>query len=78
MYLLFQQLMNFALDFKTVNLESKNLEEINIKKALRSGAGTDELKEIIQKAVNIKREQHNLDGRLAPDTDDRPMCQIGG
>ena len=53
-------------------------EEINIKKALRSGAGTDELKEIIQKAVNIKREQHNLDGRLAPDTDDRPMCQIGG
>ncbi|UCC17448.1 MAG: GTP 3',8-cyclase MoaA [Dehalococcoidales bacterium] len=53
-------------------------EEISIKDALRSGAGTDDLKELIQKAVNIKREQHNLDGRLAPDTDDRPMCQIGG
>ncbi|MFC1947229.1 GTP 3',8-cyclase MoaA [Chloroflexota bacterium] len=53
-------------------------EEINIKDALRSGSGTDDLKELIQKAVNIKREQHNLDGRLAPDTDDRPMCQIGG
>jgi cyclic pyranopterin phosphate synthase len=53
-------------------------EEIDIKNALRKGAGKDELKEIIQKAVNIKRKQHNLDGRLAPDTDDRPMCQIGG
>lgn len=53
-------------------------EEIDIKSALRKGAGKDELKEIIQKAVNIKRKQHNLDGRLAPDIDDRPMCQIGG
>ncbi len=53
-------------------------EEINIKEALRKGASTDDLKELIQKAVNIKREQHNLDGKLAPDTDDRPMCQIGG
>ncbi len=53
-------------------------EEINVRDALRSGAGTDDLEELIQKAVNIKREQHNLDGRLAPDTDDRPMCQIGG
>jgi len=53
-------------------------EEINVKDALRSGADTDDLKELIQKAVNIKREQHNLAGRLAPDTDDRPMCQIGG
>jgi len=53
-------------------------EEVNIKEALRSGASTDELKELIQQAVNIKREQHGLDGRLAPDTDDRPMCQIGG
>ncbi|UCD09631.1 MAG: GTP 3',8-cyclase MoaA [Dehalococcoidales bacterium] len=53
-------------------------EEINVKEALRKGASTDDLKELIQKAVNIKREQHNLDGRLAPDTDDRPMCQIGG
>ena len=53
-------------------------EEINVRDALRSGTGTDELKELIQQAVNIKREQHGLDGRLAPDTDDRPMCQIGG
>jgi len=53
-------------------------EEADLKKALRNGAGTDELKELIQQAVNLKREQHNLAGRIAPETDGRPMCQIGG
>jgi cyclic pyranopterin phosphate synthase len=53
-------------------------EEIDVKKALRSGADSEELKQLIQQAVDIKREQHNLDGRLAPDINDRPMCQIGG
>lgn len=53
-------------------------DEINIKEALRSGAGTDELKTLIQQAVNLKRKQHNLSGKVAPGTDERPMCQIGG
>ncbi len=53
-------------------------EEINVKDALRSGVSTDELKKLIQQAVNLKREQHNLDGKVAPDTNERPMCQIGG
>jgi len=53
-------------------------EEADLKKAIRSGAGTDQLKEIIQRSVNLKREQHNLTGRIAPETDGRPMCQIGG
>lgn len=53
-------------------------EEIDVKETLRNGAGSAELKQLIQQAVNIKRKQHNLDGRLAPDIDDRPMCQIGG
>jgi cyclic pyranopterin phosphate synthase len=53
-------------------------EEISVKDALRSGAGADDLKKLIQQAVDMKRKQHNLDGKLAPDIDDRPMCQIGG
>jgi len=53
-------------------------EEINIKEPLRNGATNKELKKLIQQAVNLKRKQHNLDGRIAPDTDTRPMCQIGG
>jgi len=53
-------------------------EEVNIKEALRNGASNDELKSLIQQAVNLKREQHNLTGKLAPETDGRPMCQIGG
>jgi cyclic pyranopterin phosphate synthase len=53
-------------------------EEINIKDTLRSGAGVDDLKNLIQQAVDMKRKEHNLNGRLAPDAYDRPMCQIGG
>ncbi len=53
-------------------------EEVNLKEALRNGASNDELKSLIHQAVNLKREQHNLAGKLAPETDGRPMCQIGG
>jgi len=53
-------------------------EEVNLMEGLRNGASTDELKNLIQQAVNLKREQHNLDGKIAPETDGRPMCQIGG
>ena len=51
-------------------------EEVNLKEALRNGAGTDELKHLIQHAVIIKREQHHLTEKLT--TKMRPMCQIGG
>ena len=53
-------------------------DEISIKDALRSGAGTEELRKLIQKAVNLKRKEHNLKGHIVPDSGDRPMCQIGG
>lgn len=53
-------------------------EEVNLKEALRRGADTDEIKRFIQKAVNLKRKEHDLDGKIAPETDGRPMCQIGG
>ncbi|MFC2033947.1 GTP 3',8-cyclase MoaA [Chloroflexota bacterium] len=53
-------------------------DEVNIKEALRNGASDDELKKLIQQAIIIKREHHNLNGGLAPETSKRPMCQIGG
>ena len=53
-------------------------DEVNLKEPLRNGAGTDELKLLIQQAVAIKRERHHLTGGLAPGTVKRPMCQIGG
>ncbi len=53
-------------------------DEVNIKEALRNGATTDELKRIIQQAVTLKREEHHLTGGIAPETVNRPMCQIGG
>jgi molybdenum cofactor biosynthesis enzyme MoaA len=49
-----------------------------VRNALRSGAGTEDLKKLIQEAVNLKRKEHNLTGKLAAGSDDRPMCQIGG
>ncbi|MFC2072430.1 GTP 3',8-cyclase MoaA [Chloroflexota bacterium] len=52
--------------------------EVNLKEPLRNGAGTDELKQLLQQAVAIKREQHDLTGELASATMRRPMCQIGG
>jgi len=52
-------------------------DEINLKDALRNGASTDELKRLIQQAVTIKRERHDLaEGLVTPNG--RPMCQIGG
>ena len=51
-------------------------DEVNVKKALRNGADADELKQLIQKAVAIKRERHHLNEGLAPNK--RPMNQIGG
>ncbi len=51
-------------------------DEVNLKEALRNGANTEELKQLIQKAVAIKREQHHLDDGLAPMR--RSMRQIGG
>ena len=53
-------------------------DEVNLKEALRNGASNDELKRLIQQAVNLKRKQHNLAGKLIPETSGRPMCQIGG
>ena len=53
-------------------------DEVNLKAALRSGAGDDEIKRLIQQAVDIKREEHHLSGELAPEVVTRPMYQIGG
>ncbi len=53
-------------------------DEVNLKEALRNGASTDELKQLIQQAVAMKRERHHLTGGLIPGTVRRPMCQIGG
>ena len=50
--------------------------EINLKEPLRNQASTEELIQLIQQAVAIKKERHHLNERLSPLT--RPMCQIGG
>jgi len=51
-------------------------DEVNLKEALRHGANTEALKQLIQQAVASKREQHHLNEGLAPGR--RPMYQIGG
>jgi cyclic pyranopterin phosphate synthase len=51
-------------------------DEVNLKEALRNGASTKRLKELIQKAVAIKRERHHLNEGSGPP--ERPMRQIGG
>jgi cyclic pyranopterin phosphate synthase len=51
-------------------------DEINLKEALRNGASTKRLEELIQKAVAIKRERHHLNEGAGPP--ERPMRQIGG
>ncbi|NLE07666.1 MAG: GTP 3',8-cyclase MoaA [Dehalococcoidales bacterium] len=53
-------------------------DELNVRDALRSGVGIEELKKLIQQAVNLKRKEHNLNGKIGPDDKGRPMCQIGG
>lgn len=50
-------------------------DEINIKAALRSGDSDAELERLVQQAVIIKREGHNLNQGVAPA---KPMSQIGG
>ncbi|MFC1933849.1 GTP 3',8-cyclase MoaA [Chloroflexota bacterium] len=51
-------------------------DEVNLKEALRNGADTDELKQLIQRAVAIKRERHHLSEGFAPNK--RSMTQLGG
>jgi cyclic pyranopterin phosphate synthase len=51
-------------------------DEVNLKEALRNGANTGELKRLIQQAVALKREQHDLNETLY--TGKRPMRLIGG
>ncbi|OGO37570.1 MAG: hypothetical protein A2147_10055, partial [Chloroflexi bacterium RBG_16_57_8] len=51
-------------------------DEIDIKKALRDGSSDEQLKELIQRAVGIKRERHHLNEGI--DAPERPMRQIGG
>lgn len=53
-------------------------DEVDLKTALRDGSSDDEIKRLIQQAVNIKREEHHLSGELAPEAVTRPMYQIGG
>jgi len=50
--------------------------EVNLKEPLRNRASTEELIQLIQQAVAIKKERHHLNDKLSPVT--RPMCQIGG
>ncbi len=51
-------------------------DEIDLKKALRSGASDDEIRKLIQQAITVKRERHHLnEGERAPE---KPMRQIGG
>ena len=51
-------------------------DEVNLKEPLRNGVSMDKLKQLIQQAVEIKREWHHLNERLIQGG--RPMCQIGG
>jgi cyclic pyranopterin phosphate synthase len=51
-------------------------DEIDIKRAMRGGASDEEMRVIIQKAVDVKRERHHLnEGQRAPE---KSMRQIGG
>ncbi|MFH1662955.1 MAG: GTP 3',8-cyclase MoaA [Chloroflexota bacterium] len=51
-------------------------DEIDIKGPLRNGAGIDELKELMQQAVALKRERHRLNETYTHGQ--RQMWQIGG
>lgn len=52
-------------------------DEVNLKDTLRNGADIEEIKTLIQRAVDIKREHHQLSEGL-PSAGRRPMGQIGG
>lgn len=51
-------------------------DEIDLRGVLRNGANPEELKQLIQQAVAVKRERHHLSEGLAPKI--RSMRQIGG
>ncbi len=51
-------------------------DEVDLEQRLRQGASMDELKQLIQQAVDIKRERHHLNEGLTPGG--RTMRQIGG
>lgn len=51
-------------------------DEVDLRETLRNGASTEELKRLIQRAVDIKRERHHLNEGLTRGR--RPMSQIGG
>ncbi len=51
-------------------------EEVDLKAVLRNGGKTEELKELIRRAVAIKQEQHHLAEGIGPEK--RSMREIGG
>ncbi len=51
-------------------------DEVDLRAALRNGAKTEELTELIQRAVALKQEQHHLDEGIGPEK--RSMRGIGG
>jgi cyclic pyranopterin phosphate synthase len=53
-----------------------NDDELDVKRALRSGAGLDEVAAILLKAVGQKPTGHRLDEGIS--TEDRSMFQLGG
>ncbi|MBI4181189.1 MAG: GTP 3',8-cyclase MoaA [Chloroflexi bacterium] len=53
-------------------------DEVNLKGALGNESSDDEIKQLIQQAVRLKREEHHLSGELIPEAVTRPMRQIGG
>jgi cyclic pyranopterin phosphate synthase len=53
-----------------------NDDELDVKRALRKGAGVDEVKEILLRAVKLKPTGHRLDEGVSPQG--RSMFQIGG
>jgi GTP 3',8-cyclase len=53
-----------------------NDDELDVKRALRSGAGLPEVAAILARAVGAKPTGHRLDEGIS--TEDRSMFQIGG
>lgn len=51
-------------------------DEVDLKAVLRNGANTEELKELIRRAVGLKQEQHHLAEGIGPEK--RSMREIGG
>jgi molybdenum cofactor biosynthesis enzyme MoaA len=49
---------------------------IDLREPLRKGISSDELKKLIQQAVNAKPMGHHLIEGQNPN--DRPFCQVGG